>query len=99
MDLLTSGGDLVKHIHVGGDMKKSWIMFDHVKQLKDWTMVACHVYDSKYYKALTIVCCDMQFENGMAHKLGWENLNVVMAESGVPIVNFKGVMANNAHAN
>jgi hypothetical protein len=41
----------------------------------------------------------MQFENGMAHKLGWESLNVVMAESGVPIVNFKGVMANNAHAN
>lgn len=62
-------------------------------------MAACHVYDSKYYKALAIACCDMQFENVVANKLVWENLKVVMVESGVPIVNFKGFMANNAHAN
>ena len=26
-------------------MENSWIMFDHVKRLKDWTTLACHVYD------------------------------------------------------
>ena len=31
------GVDLVKHVHVIGVMKHSWIMFDHVKRLKDWT--------------------------------------------------------------
>ena len=33
------------------------ILFDHVKRLKDWTTLACHIYDSKYYKVLTIACC------------------------------------------
>ena len=45
VDLLGSGVDLVKRMHVGGDMENLWIMFDHVKLLKNWTTIVCHVYN------------------------------------------------------
>ena len=48
---------------------------------------------------LTIACCDMQSEGGAVQTFFWENLNVVMAENGVPKTNFKGFMADNAQAN
>ena len=35
VDLPGSGVDIVKRMHVGGDMENSWIMFYHVKRLKD----------------------------------------------------------------
>ena len=35
LDLPGSGVDLVKRMQVGRDMDYSWIMFDHVKCLKD----------------------------------------------------------------
>lgn len=66
MDLVVSGVDLVKHMQCGGDMKKSWIMLDHVKCLKVWTTLACHVYDSKHCMGFIIICCDMQSEDAMA---------------------------------
>ncbi len=99
VDLPGSGVDLVKRMHEGGDMENSWIMFDHVKRLKDWTTLACHVYDSKYCKVLTIACCDMQFEDGVAQTFLWENLNSFMLENKVSKVNFKGFMDDSAHAN
>ena len=74
-------------------------MFDYVKCLKDWTTLACHVYDSKYCKVLTIACCDMQSEDGRAQTILRKNLNFVMAENNVPNVNFKGYMANSAQSN
>lgn len=80
-------------------MYNLWLMFDHIKRVKDWTMMACHVYDSKYCKVLTIACCDMQYEDGVAHTLIWDNLNIVMTDNGVTSVNFKGFMADNAQAN
>lgn len=63
MDFFDGGVELVKRMQAGGDMKTSWIIFDHVKCLKDWTRIPCHVYDIKDYKVLPIVCCDMQSEN------------------------------------
>jgi hypothetical protein len=69
-------------------------MYDHVKRMKDWTTLACHVYDSKYCKVMTITCCDMQSEDGAAQPLLWKNLNTVMVENGVLTVNFKGFMAD-----
>jgi hypothetical protein len=99
VDLAGSGVDLVKRMQCGGDMENSWIMFDHVKRLQDWTTMACHVYDSKHCKVLTIACCDMQSEDARAQTIFWENLNVVMLENGVPNVNFKGFMADSAQAN
>jgi hypothetical protein len=78
-------------------MDNSWIMFDHVKRLKDWTTMTCHVYNNPYCKVLTIACCDMQSEDGATQIFFWENLNFVMAENSVPnVLNFKGFMANSA---
>jgi hypothetical protein len=37
VDLPGTGVELVKRMQVGGDMENSWIMFDHVKRLKDWS--------------------------------------------------------------
>ena len=53
--------DLIKFMQVVGNMKNSRIIFDHVKHLKDWTLV-CHVYDNKYRKVLTIcvVTCNLK---------------------------------------
>lgn len=56
--------DLVKRMQVGKDMEIS--MFDHVKRLKDQSSLACHVYDSQYYKVLTIACYDTQVKDDMA---------------------------------
>ncbi len=34
-------------------------MFDHVKFVKGWMIMACNVY----YKIMTITICDMQLED------------------------------------
>ena len=69
INLPSSGVNLVKRMYVGGGMENSWITFEHVKRLKDWTTFACHVYNNKYCKVLTIACCDMQSEDGIAQTL------------------------------
>lgn len=56
-------------------MEILWIMFDHVKHLMDNTTLACHVYDNKSCKILTITCCDVQFEDGIEQTLFRKNLN------------------------
>ena len=99
VDLPGSGVDLVKCVQVGRNMENSWIIFDHVKRLKDWTTLACYVNNSKYYKMLTIVCCDMQSKDGIAQTLFWENLNSVILENEVSNVNFKDFMADSAQVN
>jgi hypothetical protein len=58
-----SGYDLIKRMQLEGDLQIAWIMFDHVKHVKGWTTLACHVYDFFYYKVMTIAICDMQFKN------------------------------------
>ncbi len=54
-----SGYDLVKWMQPRGNLQTAWIMFDHVKHVEDWTTLACHVYDSFYYKVMMIAICDM----------------------------------------
>ena len=61
--------------------------------------MACHVYDSRHCKVLTIACCDMQSEDGTTQTFFWKNLNAIMAENGVSKVNFKGFMVESAQAN
>ena len=63
------GLDLVKQMQAGGDLQCYWMMFDHVKRVKDWTTMACHVYDSLYSKVMTIAMCDMQSEDCTAQIL------------------------------
>jgi hypothetical protein len=89
-----SGYDLVKQMQPRGNLQTVWIMFDHVKHVKGWTTLACHVYDFLYYKVMMIVICDMQYEDMAVQCVMWWNLNKVMANNGVPNPNFKGFMAN-----
>jgi len=58
-----SGASLVMQMQPIGDSWNVWIMFDHVKCVVGWTMMACHVYDPVYCKVMTIAICDMQFED------------------------------------
>jgi hypothetical protein len=74
-------------------------MFDYVKRLKDRTTMTCRVYDNQYCKVLTIVCRDIQSEDGTTQILFWKNLKFVMAKYDVPNVNFKGFMADSARTN
>ena len=71
-------------------------MFDHVKRLKDWTTMTCHVYNCRYYKVLIIACCEMQSEDNATQIFFWKKLNFVIAENCVPNVNFKGFMTDSA---
>jgi hypothetical protein len=61
-----SGVDLVNRMQPGGDLEHAWIIFDHVKRVKNWTTMACHVYDSAYCRVMTIAVCDMQSEDAAA---------------------------------
>ena len=94
-----SGVDLMRRMQVGGDLQNAWMMFDHVKRVKDWTTMACHVYDSHYKKVMTIAICNMQSEDTEVHVQFWRSLNVVMSRHGVENPNFKGFMADSAMAN
>jgi hypothetical protein len=83
----------------GGDLQDAWMMFDHVKHVKKWTTMACHVYDSTYCRVMTIVVCDMQSKDAAVLSVLWKNLNVVLARHGIPEPKFKGFMANSAQTN
>jgi len=56
----SSGVDLVKQMQPSSDLQDAWLMFDHIKRVKGWTTMACHVYDSMYCCIMTIYVCDMQ---------------------------------------
>jgi hypothetical protein len=58
-----NGCDLVKWMHPGGDLWTTWIMFDDVKCLEEWMTFDYNVYDLIYYKVMTIIICDMQYED------------------------------------
>ena len=94
-----SGVDLVKRMQPGEDLENAWMMFDHVKRVRQWTTMACHVYDSTYCRVMTIASCDMQSEDCDAQIVFWKNLNAVMERNGVVHTNFKGFMADSAQAN
>jgi hypothetical protein len=94
-----SGVHLVNRMQPGRNLEHSWIMFDHVKRVKNWTTMACHVYNSTYCRVMTIVVCDMHSEDAAAQMVLWKNLNDVMARHGGPEPKFKGFMADSAQAN
>jgi hypothetical protein len=55
-----SGVSLERRRQPGGDLENAWVMFDHVKRIKDWTTMGVHVYDPEYCKVMTIaVACPM----------------------------------------
>ena len=96
---LGSGVDLVRRMQTGGDLENAWMMFDHVKRVKEWTTMACHVHDPQYKKVMTISTCDLQSEDTEIQVQFWRCLNAVMTRHGVDYPNFKGFMADSAMAN
>ena len=97
VDLGGSGVTLVKRMQYGGKMENSWIMFDHVKFLRDWTTMAFTSTTTNIARFKTY--CDMQVEDAWAETVFWEKLNVVMLANGVHNINFKGFMADIAQEN
>jgi hypothetical protein len=94
-----SGMHLVNRMQPGGDLEHAWIMFNHVQRVKNWTTMACHVYDSAYCQVMTISVCDMLSEDAAAQMVLWKNLNDVMTRHGVLEPKFKRFMADSAQAN
>jgi hypothetical protein len=76
------------------DVQNSWIMFDHVKHIEHWIIMAYHVYDPTYYKVMTITICNMQFENTIAQQIMWMKLNATMLKHGFHKLNSKRFMAD-----
>jgi hypothetical protein len=94
-----SGVSLVRRMQPGGDLENEWVMFDHVKRVKDWTTMGIHVYDPDYWKVMTIVVCDMQSEAADVQERVWLSLLNVLDKNGVTNVNFKGFMCDSTQAN
>jgi len=61
--------------------------------------MAYHVYNMVYYKVLTIAIYNMQSKSTKAQCVMWTKLNKVMLMFGLANPNFKGFMADIAHAN
>lgn len=94
-----SSVDLVRRMQPEGNLENCFVMFDHVKRVKSWTTLACHVNDSKYCKVMTIAVCDMQTEGTEGQMIFWNCLNNVMKDNDVPNPNFKGFMCDIAQTN
>jgi len=74
-------------------------MFDHVRHVKEWSTMACYVYDVQYKKVMMIAMYDMQLEDIEVQVQFWRSLNVVMERHGLANLNFKGFIADSAMAN
>jgi hypothetical protein len=66
-----SGVDLVKRMQPRRNLKNTWLMFNHVKRVQEWTTMAYHVYDAAYCKVMTIAVCDMQLEDTKVQYIMW----------------------------
>ncbi len=91
-----NGVSFITQMQPTRDLQNVWIMFDHVKRVVGWTTMACHVYDRVYCKMLTIVVCDMQYEDIKVQQLMCKKLNEMMLKHGFLKPNFKRFMVNNA---
>jgi hypothetical protein len=69
-------------------------MFDHVRHVQRWMTMAYHVYDPIYYKVMTNVVYDIQFQDIEASCMMWRKLNVVINDKGMGTLMFKGFMAD-----
>ena len=94
-----SGVDLVRRMQLVGDVQNAWLMFDHMKRMKEWTTMACHVYNTEYKKVMTIAMYNMQSKDTEVQVQFWQTLNAIMHRHGVINPNFKGIMANSTMAN
>ena len=91
--------DLVKRMQRGGDLRNSWIMFDHVNRVKQWTTMACHVYEPSFCKVMTIAICDMKIEDVDSQVIMWQSIIEQMEKVGTKGITFAGWMADSGMAN
>jgi hypothetical protein len=63
MNGVRSGASLITLMQLAKDLQDAWIMFDHVKRVLSYITKTYHVYNPTYCKLMTIVVCDMQFED------------------------------------
>lgn len=92
-----SGVDLVNKMRPGGELESCWICFDFVKRIKEWTTMACHVYNPFVQEMQTIAIGDFKVEDTDAQILFWELLNRVMEREGFKKAQFKGFMWQMKH--
>jgi hypothetical protein len=69
-----SGVDLVKRM-IEVDFETSWVMFNHIKKVRNWTTMKVHVYDPFCYCLWTIVLCEMKTKDFESQNLFWLCLN------------------------
>jgi 6-phosphofructokinase len=91
--------DLVWQMQFSDDLQNMWMMFNHVKRVQGWMTMACHMYDLIYCKVMTIMICDMQFEDMEAQCILWRKLNIVAKKKRLGMPFFKGFMVDNAQVN
>lgn len=94
-----NGAELVNKMRPGGELSDCWICFDFVKRMRDWTTMACHVYNPYVQEMQTIAIGDFKVEDTEAQTLFWTLLNNVMKKEGYKKPEFKGFMADEAQAN
>jgi len=99
VDGVISEFDLVREMQLSDDLQNMWMMFNHVKHVQGWTTMVCHIYDLIYYKVMTIVICDMQFEDTKTQCILWRKLNIIIEKKrlGTPV--FKRFMADSVQVN
>jgi hypothetical protein len=61
--------------------------------------MACPIYDSIYCKVMTIVICDMQFEDTNVQCILWRKLNATIERKGLSMLTFRGFMVDGGQAN
>jgi hypothetical protein len=92
-----SGKSLVTQMQLARDLQNVWIMFDHVKHVAIWTIMACHVYDllrSDDHCSLWHAIWRHKGSTNNVDKTQWHDV-----EHDFPKLNFKGFMVNNTQAN
>lgn len=94
-----NGVELVNKMRSGGELGNCWLCFDFVKRMRDWTTMACHVYNPHIQEMQTIAIGDFKVEDTQAQALFWSLLNKVVEKEGYKKPKFKGFMADEAQAN
>ena len=84
-----SGVSLVRKMQLGGDLENEWVMFDHVKRVKEWTTFGVHVHDPNYCSVMTIAACNTQSERADAQECFQMSLLIVTEKHGMSNINLR----------
>ena len=74
-------------------------MFDHVKMIKSWTTIACHVDVPTYCNVMAINVCDMQNKGIEGQLVFWHCLSQIIAQNGMFDATFEEFICDSAQNN